>query len=68
MSACCRACACVCMCVHARRSVTASAPHLRCASADARERRRGGDGSELLHIPLPEAVLQTVLADLDNMS
>eukprot|EP00887_Chlorella_sp_A99_P000319 scaffold13.g319.t1 len=30
--------------------------------------KRAADGSELLHIPLDEAVLQTVLEDLDAMS
>lgn len=31
-------------------------------------RRRGADGSELLHVPLDESVLQQVLADVEAMS
>lgn len=30
--------------------------------------RRGTDGAELLHVPLEEAVLQQVLADVEAMS
>ena len=30
--------------------------------------RRGGDGSDLLHVPLPEEVLQQVLQDVDALS